>query len=272
MFSNKVFNSQVLKSIFKQCIDDHCPQIAASLAYATLLALVPLTVLIYKIYSTAFIDPLWQLKAQTFVFESLSPTTAEQVREYLFNSASQVSSSINIFGLFMLLISVLVMMNTIDSALNRIWKSSTPRHLLHRYLVYLALLIFGPLAIFFSLFSSTYIASLPFIAGFVGEMAEVGIFNWIPFVVLWTAFTMLYKWVPNDEVRWLHAFSGGTFAICIFEVAKSSVALYISYFQTYEILYGALASIPLLLVWIYLTWLIVLIGAEIAHFMQITEQ
>lgn len=265
-----MFTGRVLKSIFKQCIDDRCPQIAASLAYATLLALIPLTVLIYKIYTTAFIAPVWQLKAQAFVFESLSPATAEQVRQYLFDSAIQ-ASSINIIGLFMLLISVVVMMYTIDSALNSIWKINTPRYLVRRFFVYLALLVFGPLAISFSLFVSTYVASLPLIAGFLGEAIDDGVFSWLPFVVSWTAFMVLYKWVPDCEVRWLHAFFGATFAVCLLEIAKSAFTLYVSYFQTYELLYGALASIPLLLIWIYLTWLIVLIGAEIAHFMQITD-
>ena len=265
-----MISSHTFKSIFKQCIDDRCPQIAASLAYTTLLALIPLTVLIYKIYTTAFIDPKLQLKAQAFVFDSLSPATAEQVQQYLFESAIQ-ASSLNIIGLFMLLISVVIMMYTIDSALNSIWKINTPRYLIRRIFVYLALLIFGPLAISFSLFASTYIASLPLIATVLGKSVENGLFNWLPFVVLWAAFTVLYKWIPDCKVRWLHAISGATFAVCLFEIAKAGFILYVSYFPSYELLYGALAVIPLLLIWIYLTWLIVLIGAEIAHFMQIAD-
>ncbi len=265
-----MFTGQVVKSIFKQCIDDRCPQIAASLAYATLLALIPLTVLVYKVYTTAFIDPVWQMKAQEFVFESLSPTTAEQVRQYLFDSAIH-ASSINLIGFFMLLISVVIMMYTIDTALNSIWKINTPRYLIRRFFVYLALLIFGPLAISFSLFVTTYIVSFPLIASILGESVDKGLFNWLPFVVLWAAFTMLYKWIPDCKVRWLHAFAGATFAVCLFEIAKAGFTLYVSYFPGYELLYGALAAIPLLLIWIYLTWLIVLIGAEIAHFMQVAD-
>ena len=261
-----MFTAQVVKSIFKQSIDDRCPQIAASLAYATLLALIPLTVLIYKVYSTAFVNPELQLKTQAFVFESLSPSTAKQVQQYLLDGAIQ-SSNINLLGLFMLLVSVIIMMYTIDTALNSIWKINTPRHLIRRIFVYLALLVFGPLAISFSLFLSAYIASLPLIASILGGSVENGLFNWLPFVVLWAAFTMLYKWIPDCKVRWLHAFSGATFAVCLFEIAKGGFTLYVSYFPGYELLYGALAAIPLLLIWIYLTWLIVLIGAEIAHFM-----
>lgn len=248
-------------------MDDHCPQIAASLAYATLLALIPLTVLIYKIYSTAFANLTWQLKAQELIFDSLSPTTVEQVRQYLFDSAAQ-ASGINIIGFVMLFISVVIMMYTIDSALNSIWKINKPRYLVRRVFVYVALLIFGPLAISFSIFVSTYLASLPLITEYLGKTVDNGIFNLLPFVITWVAFTMLYKWVPDCEVKWLHAFSGGSIAACLFEIAKSGFTLYVSYFPTYKLLYGALASIPLLLIWIYLTWLIVLIGAEIAHYMK----
>jgi len=255
-----MYKSRVFKNIFKQCISDRCPQIAALLAYATFLALIPLTVLTYKIYSAASIDQLWQLKIQVFVFDSLTPDTAEQVKNYLFESAIQ-ASSINILGLFMFLISVFIMLSTIDSALNTIWKINTQRHIVHRLLVYLTLLVFGPLAIFFRLFVSTYVASLPLLAGFIGGIVEVGIFNWLPFVTLWLAFTMLYKWVPYFEVSWRHAFSGATIAVCLLEIAKSAFTLYVSYFYTYYFLYCAFASIPLLLIWIYLTLLIVLIGA-----------
>jgi membrane protein len=266
----RIYQSRVLKSLLKQCINDRCPQISASLAYATLLALIPITVFTYKLYSAVSIEHSWQVKIQALVFESLTPDTAEQVQKYLFESAVN-ASSINILGIFMLIVSVLIMMNTIDNALNMIWKINKPRHLLHRIVIYLTLLIFGPLAIFFSLFVSAYIASLPMVSGIVGSMMEAGISNWLPFLVLWAAFTMLYKWVPYCEVRWLHAFSGATIAVCLLEVAKSAFTLYVSYVHTYEHLYGALAAIPLLLIWIYLTWLIVLIGAEIAHYMQIAE-
>lgn len=262
-----MFSSQVLKSIIKQCIDDRCPQIAASLAYATLLAIIPLSVIIYKIYTTAFITPDWQQKSQTFIFESFTPTTAEQVRQYLFDSAVQ-ANSINLIGLLMLLISVLVMMYTIDTALNSIWKINTPRHIVRRIFVYLALLVFGPLTISFSLFASTYLASLPFISGFLGESIESSLLNWLPFIVSWLAFTLLYKWVPDCKVDWRQAFLGGSFAVVLSEIAKSGFILYVSYFKVYELLYGALAAIPLLLIWIYLTWIIVLIGAEIAYFLR----
>ena len=262
-----MFTSHVLKDIFKRVVDDRCPQIAASLAYATLLALIPLTVLIFKVYSAALVTPDLQLNAQTFIFDNLSPAMAKDVQQYLLEGAAQ-ANSLNFLGFFMLLVSVVVMVFTIDSALNSIWKINTPRYLVRRVLVYLAVLIFGPLAISFSLFVSTYIASMPLIGRVIGESIDSGLFSWLPFIILLAAFTGLYKWVPDCEVKWINAISGATIAVCLFEVAKAGFILYVSYFPSYEILYGALAAIPLLLIWIYLTWLIVLIGAEITYFME----
>jgi len=259
--------SEDIKSIFKQCLDDNCPQIAASLAYATLLGIIPLVVIIYKIYTATFIDPALQLQAQTFIYQSLTPETAEQVRQYLFDSAAK-ASSINFIGFLMLLGSVIILMHTIDTALNSIWKIHKPRNFVRRLLVYLALLIFGPLAIILSLFVSTYIASLPLIMEVLGKTSGGYFLSWLPFVIFWVAFTGLYKWVPDCDVKWLHAISGATFAAFFYEIAKYAFTLYVSNFQIYELLYGALAAIPLLLIWIYLTWLIVLIGAEISHFMK----
>lgn len=262
-----IFNSQAFKNIIKQCLEDRCPQIAASLAYSTLLAIIPLSVIVYKIYTSSFITPDWQQKSQTFIFESFTPTTAEQVRQYLFESAVQ-ANNINLIGLVMLLMSVLVMMYTIDTALNSIWKINTPRHIVRRLFVYLVLLVFGPLTISFSLFASTYLASLPLISEFLGENIESSQLNWLPFVVSWLAFTLLYKWVPDCNVEWRQAFLGGSFAVVLSEIAKSGFIFYASNFKIYELLYGALAAIPLLLIWIYLSWIIVLIGAEIAYFLR----
>ena len=261
-----MFNKHVFISIFKKSLDDRCLQIAAALSYATLLALIPVTVLVYKIFSTTFVSPVLQLKTQAFIFESLSPAMAQEVQQYLLGGALQ-SNHLSLLGFLMLLISVLSMMYSIDTALNSIWKINTPRYLVRRFFVYLVLLIFGPLAISFSLFASAYIASLPLISSVVGLSFDLGLLNALPFIVLWAAFTMLYKWIPDHSVQWFHAFIGATFAVILFQFAKIAFALYVGNFSGYEVLYGALATIPLLLIWIYLTWLIVLIGAEIAYFM-----
>lgn len=262
-----MITSHVIKNILIQSIEDRCPQIAASLAYATLLAIVPLAVLIYNIYSTALISPDLQLKTQIFILENFSPSVAKDVQQFLLGGITQ-AKGINFIGLCMLIASVLITMHTIDSAMNSIWKITKPRYLVRRIFVYLAVLIFGPIAISLSLVVSTYIASIPIISFLVGQSIYGGFLNWVPFLVLLAAFTMLYKFVPDCKVKWKHSISGAIIAVCLFEIAKVCFTLYLSYFPGYEILYGALAAIPLLLIWIYLTWLIVLIGAEITHYME----
>lgn len=260
-------SGKVFINLFRQCMKDRCPQIAASLAYTTLLALIPISILIYKIFSSTFVNSEWLLKVQSFVFESLSPATAEQARKYLFESALN-ANGINIFGILMLIFSAVIMMYTIDSALNSIWKINKPRYIVRRVLVYLLILVFGPLAISISLFVSTYLASLPVLEQLFGKAIDETMPQWLPFVVIWLAFTMLYKWAPDCEVKWQNAISGATVAAILFSLAKGIFALYVSFVPTYQIFYGALASIPLLLIWIYLTWLTVLFGAEITHLME----
>lgn len=254
-----------LQCLYKHFIFNRCPQTAASLAYATLLALIPTTVLVYKLFAELHVLPDWGEKAQQFVFQILSPAVGDHVRQYMLKTAMQ-ANSLNILGMTMLLLSVILVMYTIDAALNNIWQIHRPRYLVRRVLVYLALLIFGPIAIAFSLFVSTYLASLPILAEMFGHsMDQKHLLGWLPFLVTFVAFTVLYQWVPDAKIRLAHSLIGGVAAALLFEIAKRSFTVYVSYFPTYELLYGALASIPLLLIWIYLTWLIVLVGGEITH-------
>lgn len=261
-----------IECLYKHFIANRCPQTAASLAYATLLALIPSTVLVYKLFASLAVLPDWGERAQEFVFHILSPAVGDHVRQYMLKTAMQ-ATGLNVLGLLMLLVSVILVMYTIDAALNNIWQIHRPRYLVRRVLVYLAILIFGPIAIAFSLFLSTYLASLPVLAQIFGHTVdEKTILAWLPFLVTLVAFTILYQWVPDAKVRLLHSVIGGLIAALLFEIAKRGFTLYVSYFPTYELLYGALASIPLLLIWIYLTWLIVLVGGEITHCLWLKEE
>ncbi len=258
---------QVSKKLFIQCLHDRCMQLAASLAYATLLALIPMTVLLYKISVLLFAGKGWQLQVQEYVINSLSPATAEQLRQFMAETA-QHATSMTLGGVVMLSLSILAMMHNIDTGLNRIWKGAASGYNFRRFLVYLGLLIFTPMLISATVFLTTYVASLPLLSSLSSYALGSSFLSSLSFILLWIAFTVLYKWVPRCFVQWRFAFYGASFAVALFEIAKQGFALYVSIFHNYEILYGALAAIPLLLIWIYLSWLIVLIGAEIAHYLQ----
>jgi len=254
-----------IKQLVNQFIDDRCPQTAASLAYTSLLALVPLTIVIYKIFSSGIILPEWGQLLEQFVFNNFTPAVADQVHNFIIDSAIQ-ADGLNFAGILMLLVSVLVMMYTIDKAINNIWRIHRPRHIFRRISVYLLILVFGPIAMASSLFISTYLASLPLISQFMEiSIIESDIVQWIPFIVSLVAFTSLYKWVPDVPVSSKHALVGGVIAAVLFDIAKYGFSVYVNSVSSYKLIYGALAAMPLLLIWIYLVWLIVLIGAEISH-------
>lgn len=254
-----------LKQFIFQFINDRCPQTAASLAYTSLLALIPLTIVVYKILSSGIILPEWGQLLEQFVFNNFTPAVVDQVHNFIIDSAMQ-ADGLNFAGIFMLLISVLVMMYTIDKAINNIWRIHRPRHILRRVSVYLLILVFGPIAMASSLFISTYLASLPLINQFMEiSIIESDIVQWLPFIVSLVAFTSLYKWVPDVAVSSKHALIGGVIAAVLFDIAKYGFSVYVNSVSNYKLIYGALAAMPLLLIWIYLVWLIVLIGAEISH-------
>ena len=155
-------------------------------------------------------------------------------------------------------------MKTIDEALNAIWKVRKQRPLSKRILVYWALLTIGPLMLGASLWASSYITRAQF-----GLVAELGVLQNIiatvlPLLTSIIGFTLLYYTVPNRVVHWRDAFIGGLTAAVVLELMKTGFAYYISNFPSYTLIYGTFAAIPLFLLWIYLSWLVVLLGASIA--------
>ncbi|MEO6664937.1 MAG: YihY family inner membrane protein, partial [Rubrivivax sp.] len=169
-------------------------------------------------------------------------------------------------GLVLLVGTALALVLTIDRTLNGIWRVQKPRPIAQRILVYWAALTLGPLALGVSLTLTSYalsasrgiVASLPGAVAMVLDLAQFG---------LLAAFASgLYRYVPNAPVRWRHALAGGLFVALGFEAAKNLLAWYVDTVPTYSMIYGAFAVLPILLLWIYVSWVIVLLGAVIAAY------
>jgi membrane protein len=163
----------------------------------------------------------------------------------------------------------LLMMYNIDRALNAIWEVRSGRRFVTKFLIYWAVLSLGPVLIGVSVVVTSYLVSLPLLSDAAASGAGRRLLGLTPVLTSAVAFTMVYLVVPNRRVRVLHAMAGGLFAALLFEVAKRGFGLYITQFPTYEAIYGALATIPIFLVWLYLSWIVVLLGAELAHCMSI---
>jgi len=251
--------------VAKRFDEDGCFYRAAALAYTTLLSLVPLLAVSF---ASLTVFPLFQSlgnQVQNFVFKNFIPAAAETVQGYLQQFLSQVSH-LSVIGLFALIFTAITVLYTIEQTFNTIWRVHKPRRRMLALLLYWAVLTLAPLVIGLGFAASNHFLTLPWVAQFTQTFSLSGfIFAIVPFFLTATAFSALYIVIPNCPVRIRDGLIGGMVAAIFFETAKFGFSLYIKMFPTYELIYGALAAIPVFLVWIYLCWLIILLGAEISH-------
>jgi membrane protein len=156
-----------------------------------------------------------------------------------------------------------MMMFTMERAFNSIWRVSRPRPLGQRILVYWAALTLGPILIGASLSITSYLVGASLGITRETPLAGTAILWLVPFVLTWAAFTLIYYFVPNRAIRLLHALIGGLVAAFVFEIMKRSFAVFVAQIPTYTLVYGAFAVVPIFLLWIYFSWVVVVIGALI---------
>jgi membrane protein len=204
---------------------------------------------------------------QQWLSESLFPESiARQAMGYLTQFAAK-ASRVGVLGFGFLLVSALSLILTIDHTLNGIWRVRRPRPLAQRVLIYWAAITLGPLLLGASLAFTSYAVSAS--RGVVGALPG-GVqlmLNVFEFFLMAGGVTALYRYVPNTPVKWGHAFVGGLFVSAGIEVAKKLLAVYLDAMPSYSAVYGAFATVPILLIWIYVTWVIVLLGAVIAAYL-----
>lgn len=254
-----------------QFYQDKCTQISAALTYTTLLAIVPLFAIALMVIRQMSFFPDLLNYLLVFIQNSLNPSLSGIIEEYFLVFAQKAAHLANI-SLLIFFITSLLTLHTIDTTFNRIWHIDYQRNVLLTIIIYIGILVLAPLFIGLSLFVTTYLVAIPYISE---TLADAGL-N-IPFVSLWPVvlvgfiFSLGYKTIPNVHVYWRHAFVGGTAAAILFEFSKQAFALYLEWFPTYELIYGSIAAIPLLFIWIYVGWLVVLLGAEITFLLGQTH-
>ena len=195
------------------------------------------------------------------------PTTGKIIQNYLQVFADQVSK-LSVIGVFFLFTVALLVMYTIESAMNKIWKVSSSRHGIPAFLLYWAIVSLAPFLLGISLAFSSYFLSIPLIANHDTPL----LLSYLPFLFSLLGFTFLYVIVPNCPVRLLHGFYGGLVAALLFESAKLAFGYYLSHYNTYQLLYGAFATVPIFFAWIYWVWIITLLGAEISYAFSVHHQ
>lgn len=240
---------------------------AGSLTFTTLIALVPFFALILAVFTAFPVFGKFQTALQQWLLESLVPDNiARQVLGYLTQFAAK-ASRLGWFGLMLLVVTAISLVLTIDRAMNNIWRVRQLRPWGQRVLIYWSALTLGPVMLGASLSATSYVISankglVAALPGGVGFLIDV--LQWLMMVVGMGA---MYRYVPNTVVHWRHALIGGIFVSAAFEFAKKLLGLYLGSVPSYSAIYGTFATLPILLIWIYIGWLIVLFGAVIVAYL-----
>ena len=255
---------QMLRTLWTRFREVRLGMTASSLTFTTVLALVPLFTLILAIFTAFPIFSQVQDQLQRWLIESLVP---ESISRQVLGSLTQFSkkaSRLGLFGLAAVVLASVALLVTIDRTLGQIWRVGRQRPWSQRLLLYWAGLTLGPLLLGGSLAISSYL--------FTGYLS--GLADWLPvsvrnlldlveFSLLVACVTGLYYYLPNTRVEWRHALTGGIAVALGLELAKKGLAVYLAQMPSYSAIYGAFAAVPILLVWIYVAWVVVLLGAVI---------
>ena len=233
---------------------------AGYLSYVTLMSLVPLIVVMLSVMTAFPIFADIKEIVENFVYQNFMPAAGDVVKEHITGFVDNASkmSAIAITFLFLF---ALLLISAIDTSLNRIWRITAKRRIITAFSMYWMVLTLGPVLFGSSIAATSYIVSLISI----GDHGLCGLSNIalsaLPVLASIGAFLILYLIVPNKVVLLKHAFFGATIAAILFEIAKESFAFYVTQLPSYQAIYGALAAIPILFLWVYLSWLVVLFGA-----------
>jgi len=243
---------------FKQ---DRCADMASSLTFTTLLSLVPLITIMLTFFSAfpQFSD--FSAHAKNIILSNMLPETGGRIISQYMQQFAENAAKLTAVGIVFLAVTAMLMIHTIDNAFNTIWRVSRQRTVVQRVLVYWAVLTLAPLLMGGSLSMTSWLLSMSAVNLSQFASIIVGVLKVIPLLLATLAFAFLFRIVPNRFVPMQHAFIGAAVAALAFEAMSRAFALYIAYFPTYKLVYGAFASFPIFLLWVYLSWMTVLLGA-----------
>lgn len=255
------------RTLGERLSEDRLALSAGSLTFTTTIALVPFFTVVLALFTAFPVFGKLQGALQGWLVQSLVPDAiSRQVLGYLTQFATK-ASRLGAVGLGILMITALSLVLTIDRTLNGIWRVKRPRSLSQRVLVYWGVITLGPVLLAASLSMSSYLLSAS--RGLVASLPSglMVVLDAAEFLLLAGGLAALYLYVPNAPVRRLHAWAGAVLAAFGIEVARRALAVYLSEVPTYSAVYGAFATVPILLVWIYIVWLAVLLGAVLAAYL-----
>jgi membrane protein len=242
---------------------------AGHLAYVSLLSLVPVIMVFFMVMSAfpAFSEA--RNDFQQFIFNNFVPHAGDVVEKYMTEFVSN-ASGMTATSIGVLLVVALILISNIDKTFNYLWKTKVQRPVIFTFAIYWMVITLGPLLIGMSIAVSSYLNGLATFADDYTPGFGTAFLALVPWASAIGAFMLLYMIVPNRTVKAKYAFFGALFAAILFELTKQGFGLYITNFPSYQVIYGALAVIPILFVWVYLSWIVVLMGAVFTYSVTMT--
>lgn len=251
--------------LIKRAQNDTVLRVASSLSYTSLIALVPVLAIALAIFSAfpVFGDVREQVK--DLIIQNLMPDAGQDISFY-FDQFISAAGKLTTIGVVGLALTAVLLLSTIENSFNFIFKVTQPRRFTTKITLYWTVITLGPLLLGTAFSLKGYVAFSDAVATF----PQIGVIlgGVLPFMLTWLLLTCVYVFVPNKKVNFLHALSGGFVAMCLFWVLRTGFAIFMVKNNTYKTLYGAVAAVPLTLVWMYLSWAAVIFGAVVTASME----
>ncbi len=253
---------ELVRVVARRFQEDHGLQTASSLTFTTLLSLVPIVTVALTLMSAFPVFHGLSGVIEEFIFDNIVPESAEAIEKYTEQFVDN-AANLTAVGIAFLAVTSITLLITIDDAFNDIWRVRRARPMLQRVLIYWALITVGPLLMGGSLSLSSLLMSAS--VGWIRDIpyADVTLIKFSAIALTSMALALLYFAMPNRPVRIKDALIGGVLAGVVFEVTKQGFGFYITNFPTYKLVYGAFAAVPVFLMWLYISWLVVLFGAVV---------
>lgn len=255
---------------YKLYLNKDCQKSAASLTYMTLFAIVPLLTVSYSMFS---IIPAFSSvgdQFQALIFSQLLPGNEQVISKYLSDFSAQ-ARKLTALGVIFLMFSAYFMLKNIEQNFNGIWSVQRERRGVSNFLLYWAILSLGPLLVGLAVFMKTYLIALRAFVGHYQSLSLLDVaFEWIPWLLTAAAFTLLFVAVPNCKVRFKHAAIGGVATLLVFELIKSGFTFMVSH-SSFKLIYGAFAVVPLFLLWVNISWMVILGGAVLVRSIELYQ-
>lgn len=260
--------AQIVSLVTRAFFTDHCMLRASALTYSTLLSIVPLLALMFALLKGLGV----QNALEPLILERLA-IGSEQVITAIIRYINNTNvGQLGAVGMVFLIVAVLTLLSNIEESFNHVWGVKETRTLMRRFADYFSVVTIGPIFLLAAISMTTTLESQTVVQTLLG-MALVGeviflLFKVLPFVVMWAAFTGLYIFMPNTRVNFRAALVGGIFGGTLWQLAQWFYVSFQVGVSRYNAIYGTLAALPIFMVWIYLSWLIVLLGLEVTYACQ----